>query len=241
LVRKDVNDIETKSRGEQFASNSSRGMDFQQAVGRARTLLQSGDVERSLALLIELEKKYVRAVELFDLMGEVLLRLGDYEAGIRYKTLHEILRGTFRISGEERKAYEEALTGGFEPEVFAAPDAVPAEEPSHPPVAEQPELRKIEPEPGTVDSEESTEMDSPGSEGLFPVTAAMGHEFMRQGHFDRATEIFDLLLARKPENDAIRASRERAHKKSVEKQVVGVLRGWLGNIDKIRSELSHKR
>ena len=48
---------------------------------------------------------------------------------------------------------------------------------------------------------------------FIPVTAAMGHELMRQGHFDRALEIFTLLAARHPEDQSLQEGKEEARKK----------------------------
>lgn len=83
-----------------------------------------------------------------------------------------------------------------------------------------------------------TEIGTPPSAGLFPVTAAMGDEFMRQGHFDRALEIFDALLVSNPDDETLQQSREKAHKKGRETKMLEFLKGWLGAIEKIRSELS---
>ena len=41
------------------------------------------------------------AAKLFDLLGDALLRRGNIEEGLRYKTLHEVLKGTFKIATDE--------------------------------------------------------------------------------------------------------------------------------------------
>ena len=79
------------------------------------------------------------------------------------------------------------------------------------------------------------------SEGLFPVTSAMGHEFMRQGHYDRAVEIFDVLIQKHPEDSALKQARETARKRGMETKMVGVLSGWLGRVDKMKSKYPPKQ
>ena len=74
-----------------------------------------------------------------------------------------------------------------------------------------------------------------GEADFIPVTAAMGQEFMRQGHFDRALEIFNLLVKRNPEDQSLIQTREKARKKSREKKLLGVLRKWLENIEQMKS------
>jgi hypothetical protein len=63
----------------------------------------------------------------------------------------------------------------------------------------------------------------------------MGHEFIRQGHFDRALEIFTLLAARHPEDQSLQEAKEEARKKGRQNMVLEVLQRWLGNIERMKS------
>ncbi len=68
-----------------------------------------------------------------------------------------------------------------------------------------------------------------------PLTSAMGHEFMRQGHFDRALEIFTVLAARNPEDRSLNEAKEKARKKSRQSAILEVLQRWLGRIEQMKS------
>lgn len=211
-----MSDTKTPEYGSGFACPYSAGTDFGKALERAGGMLESGDIEGAMELLEGLEHQYVRGVRLFDMIGDLLLRQGKVEPGIRYKTLHEILRGTFQIAAQERKAHD---TGSQREEV----EWVPKPEPP------RPRVRKAEPE---------TDLDTAGLEPVFPVTAEMAHEFMRQGHFDRALAIFNTLIEKKPQDESLKSARNRARKKTSEKVVLTVLQGWLENIQRMRRDLS---
>jgi hypothetical protein len=215
-----MSDIKTPEYGSSFACPYSAGTDFGKALERAGAMLESGDVNGALELLENLEQQYIRGVRLFDVIGDLLLRQGKVEPGIRYKTLHEILRGTFQIAAQEKKARE---AGVDRKEVEWAPTS---ESPRQGP---RPRGRKAEPE---------VEPDASGLEPVFPVTAEMAHEFMRQGHFDRALAIFNTLIEKRPGDESLISARSRARKKSSEKVVLNLLQGWLENIQKMRRELS---
>lgn len=206
----------------EFACPYSAGAEFDRALSRAETLTQNGDLEGALELLSHLEKKYMRAARLFDLLGDVLLRRGQVEAGVRYKTLNEILKGTFRI------ALEEGGTRG--PLPFSAPAAIQTSPRAHaiiePPsqaIATPPVPPETSPQP-----EEAAE--------YVPMTVAMAKEFMRQGHFDKALSIYNVLITKNPEDESLIVDRERARKKSREKKLVGMLQRWLENIERLRGE-----
>jgi cytochrome c-type biogenesis protein CcmH/NrfG len=66
----------------------------------------------------------------------------------------------------------------------------------------------------------------------------MAHEFMRQGHYDRALSIFNTLMEKRPADQELRAAMEKARRKSREKTVLAVLQGWLENIQRMRRELA---
>jgi tetratricopeptide (TPR) repeat protein len=74
---------------------------FDEQLKEARNLLESGNIDGALNLFKRLEQQYVRAAELFSFMGDALLKNGQTGEGIRYKTLHKILVGTFKIAQEE--------------------------------------------------------------------------------------------------------------------------------------------
>ena len=103
---------QSKDFSAEFSCPYSAGMDFEQAIAKARSLCASGDLEGAHELLSHLEKRFVRAARLFDLYGDVLLQRGFVKDGIRYKTLHEILKGTFKIAKEEANALETRMRRG---------------------------------------------------------------------------------------------------------------------------------
>jgi tetratricopeptide (TPR) repeat protein len=214
-----------KDLGREFACPFSAGTDLEDAVVKAWKLLKKNDLEGSLVLLSGLEKRYVRAVKLFDLLGDVHIRRGDLEEGVRYKSLYEILRGTFKIAGEESKASASDLPGALEPMRTSALVREPETGPDvyAPAVEEQPRPRS---EPAGAEA------------GLFPVTESMAEEFVKQGHYERAAEIFDMLLERNPENGRLKQAKTNALKKSRETRVLGILKGWLGSIEQMKSDLS---
>lgn len=217
-----------------FQCPFSAGADLDQALTRAKSLLQSEELDACLDVLASLEKRYVRAVNIFELLGELHLKLGNIEEGIRYKTLYDTLRGTFQIAGEAKKS---RLSDAAEAPEFEAP-CTAASVPEWPaPVAAstaKPEFRSFAPEL-------RPEVLIPESGGLFPVTTAMGEEFVRQGHFDRAAAIYGQLLKHNPEDEGLKKSLADARRKTREKKMLGVLQTWLSNIEKIKSAGHPKR
>ena len=189
--------------GKEFTCPYLAGRDFEDAIGKADTLLEKGEIESALLLLLNLEKKYVKAARLFDLLKTAYLRLGCQEDGTRSESVYDALTDLFDTFGVDRQTRE---TTGLQEEEDA-------------------------------EGMESG-IDGPPVASLFPVTAAMGREFMRQGHFDRALEIFEALLVKNPGDEALQLSRDEAHKKGRETQMLEFLKGWLGAIEKIRSERS---
>jgi hypothetical protein len=206
----------------EFTCPYSAGAEFDRALSRAETLAQSGDSEGALELLWHLEKKYMRAARLFDVIGDVLLRRGQVEAGVRYKTLNEILRGTFKI------ALEESGSRGLVP--FAAMGSV------QPPPATAAESAPSSPLPETSSAAPRSSEPPEESAEYIPMTAAMANEFMRQGHFDKALGIYSVLVGKAPEDESLISARERARKKKNEKKVVTMLQRWLNNIERLKGE-----
>jgi len=217
-----------------FQCPFSAGADLDQALNRARSLLQSGEFDACLDVLAVLEKKYVRAVSIFELLSELHLKLGHLEEGTRYKALYETLRGAFQIAGETTKAYREEVLEARESEAPPAPETIPEWPAPVPEPAVLPEFRSFAPEL-------RPEVLTPGSGGLFPVTTAMGEEFVRQGHFDRAASIYEQLLKRHPEDEGLKSSLNDARRKMREKKMLGVLQSWLSNIENMKSSRRSKR
>jgi tetratricopeptide (TPR) repeat protein len=71
-----------------------------------------------------------------------------------------------------------------------------------------------------------------------PVTAAMAHELMRQGHFDKAVQILNILLQQNPEDGSLEEILDEATKKGTENRILRTLGGWLNNIKDIKASWS---
>jgi hypothetical protein len=71
-----------------------------------------------------------------------------------------------------------------------------------------------------------------------PLTAAMAHELMRQGHFDKAAKILKVLVEENPDDESLREVRDRADKEVRENQLLRTLGGWLNNIKQIKASRS---
>lgn len=82
---------------------------FSAGLKSAETLMKLKDWEGAIDLLSNLQAEYVKSVRVFDLMGDVLLKQGNTKEGVRFKTLHEVLRGTFKIV-EEETSYADVST-----------------------------------------------------------------------------------------------------------------------------------
>jgi hypothetical protein len=85
--------------------------------------------------------------------------------------------------------------------------------------------------PATPTSEEEVKADLVYT----PVTAAMARELMRQGHFDKAAKILDILTEQNPDDLSLREARNRVVR---ENRVVRTLGGWLSNIKQIKASRS---
>jgi tetratricopeptide (TPR) repeat protein len=211
-----------------FTCPYSAGADFEAALSQARSHFVNGDIDLALDLLVNLERKYVRASKLFDLLGDVLLKRGDVKEGIRYKTLHEILKGTFKIARQEAKALSAVTPMLFDPKRMQ-PTAGGGETTT---------TKRSDPAASFRDIQsrfEEADVDFPDSDELFPVTAAMGHEFMRQGHYDRALDIFELLLERDPDDESLKQARDHAGEKHRKVRLLKILQGWLQNIETMKT------
>jgi tetratricopeptide (TPR) repeat protein len=169
---------------------------FKVRLERAAELLRNNEIEQALALLNHLKDEYIASASIFDYLGDVFLQRGDVKEGIKYKTLHEVVCGTFKIL--QQTASEPKLQ---EPEITK--DLENIEETAPPPL---------------------------------PVTYSMGQECMRQGHYDKALEIFNQLSEKNENDPTLRLAIDRARKKKNEKQMASVLQGWLTNLHKIKAQ-----
>jgi hypothetical protein len=213
---------DTKDQTSRFSCPYSAGAELDHVLKKAESLLQNADLEEALELLTVAEKKYVRAAKLFDLLGDVLLRCGNIEEGVRYKTLHEVLRGTFKI------ATDEAVCSSGRANRLTDPDYSAGLTPG----SDDPKICASDEE--ALAACEMLEKRAKAAD-FIPVTAAMGHELMRQGHFDRATEIFALLATKHPEDQSLQEAKEQARRKGRQTVVLDILQRWLGNIEQMKS------
>lgn len=175
--------------------------DFHEGIQQARAFLEDHDITRCLTSLSVLEKRYVEAAQVFDLIGQAFLVAGKVHEGTRYKTLHAVLTGIFRSVLET-----EHSTGRFS-------------------LTEKLDLR-----------DDSEAIDQ--SDGLLPVTFAMGLEFMRQGHYGHALQVFEQLLKKEPENSDLRDIRNMAEIKYKKNKLRDILERMVRNVERMKSHTS---
>ncbi len=162
----------------------------------------------------KLEKRFLAGSRLFDLLGEVLVRQGKIEDGIRYRALYQELKRTLDAALEGDQAYQ-PRSGTLRDR-----DLAPAQE-----------------SPGRLNAETRGEPYHLGTvEPAFtPVTAAMGQELMKQGHFDRALAIFSVLVERSPGDEKLREVRDQARRRSRDQHTLRTLGHWLEKIDRMKA------
>lgn len=199
-----MSDTESYSNATETRTAKPGAIDFSAGLKNAEILIEAKDWEGALDVLTHLQVQYMDAVRIFDLMGDVLLRKGRTKEGIRFKTLHEVLKGTFRIVDEETSAGD--LIGP--PKKAAYPVREPRGVVSEPPTA--------------------------GEFEYFPLTESVAKECLRQGHFDRAVAVLTKLLREKPGDRALGAALEEARKKQRGKQLLRVFQQWLKNIEQMK-------
>ncbi|MGB6066581.1 MAG: hypothetical protein WBG50_17390 [Desulfomonilaceae bacterium] len=216
---------DTKNDASEFSYPYLAGAELEHVLSKAEALLKRADLQEALELLTVAEKRYVRAAKLFDLIGDVLLRCDRIEEGVRYKTLHEVLKGTFKIATDEAVRSASRASRVADWDRTGMPESPIQESPCPSGGKEGAFLSEA--------SERAVEV-----EDFMPFTSAMGHEFMRQGHYDRALEIFTVLAARHPEDLSLHAAKEVARKKSRQAAVLEVLQRWLGKIERMKSRRS---
>jgi tetratricopeptide (TPR) repeat protein len=120
---------ETKSNAlpERNACSYTAASEFERAVNKAHDLLEKSDLDGALKILSVLESGYINCTKLFDLMGDTLLKKGDLKEGIRYKTLHEVLKGTFKIVTEHAERRTEDRPAVIEKDTPTSSEAAAAE------------------------------------------------------------------------------------------------------------------
>lgn len=197
------------SRIDQGDSLAQFGSLFQSCVDRARVLIEKGEIDSAIELLAQLEYEYIRGATIFGLLGDALLKRGDIQDGVRYKTLFQVLKGTFEIVGEETARNLRVSLGTYRSEAEAAGPKGTA--------------------PLSPESEDQAFGD------FVPHTASMGQELLRQGHYQRALQIFDRLVEESPEDESLREARELAVRKMREAKLLHIYRQWLKNIEQIKS------
>jgi tetratricopeptide (TPR) repeat protein len=189
------------------------GVDFESGVRHARFLIEKGKIERALEVLSGLEERYVRATAVFDALGDAFLANGDVSQGIRYKTLHQILKGTFRIVSEENAERRLPIAeSSYDPRESVAQTAGDA-------------IRTA----AVVPSEDE------GIDEVVPVTLSMAQELMRQGHYDRAAGILENLVRQSPDDDALKDLRGSARRKTRDRKLLEIFQRWLKNIEQMKS------
>ncbi|HMK35989.1 MAG TPA: hypothetical protein VK463_13030 [Desulfomonilaceae bacterium] len=195
-----MSDTDTKVRPEQNTFPHPAASGFERALSKAQDLIAASDLDGALDVLSVLEDRYIGYTKLFDLLGDVFLRKGNVEEGVRYKTLHEVLKGTFKIASEYG--------------------------------ARRRQMQQ------TADTHEAAGVDEDFFAPEFPVTLAMAQEFMKQGHYERASDVFAKLSAIHPENKALQEAGQDARRKRGEKELMGVLQQWLGKIEQLKLDTS---
>jgi hypothetical protein len=195
--------------------------DFERQIEAAYALASSGQVEASEEILLQLAGEYVRAARIFLLLASLKTNLGNVVQGEKYRTLYDVLKGIFEsVLGStaeplpERHLVSETGLGSFE----AVRQGTSC-------IAER-------------NTRDSTNL--PGILDVAPVTVAMGRQFLKQGHFRKALNIFNKLLEQKPEDSDLLNLQDQAAIKVKETHVVNVLHHWLQNIGRIKNPESEK-
>jgi hypothetical protein len=201
-----MSDSNSKDVFDDVPQKQAQTTDFEALLWKAEKLMKSSDLDGALEQLLFLQEKYVAATRLFDMLGDAYMRGLDFRQGVRYKTLYEVLTSTLNAQKLARPAEGEPGPGQL---ALVGTDQL----------GEQP------------DREEPEAMPAPTTH----LTAAMGQELLRQGHFEKALQVFDRLLAKNPQDEALLEAREKARRKSRERRLMGVLERWLHNIEHMKS------
>lgn len=193
--------------------------EFEAGLRRARELLRQDDPNGAVALLGRLEAGYLRGAEVFLLLGEAFQRLGHTSRSTRYKTLYDILKANFGVLDHAESRVEtrdDVVSHGEAETSVSSSDAL------------------VRPK-AALSEEDETPLDA-----VVPLTTAMAEELARQGHYKRALEIYDRLLARDPEDATLLEAKGLAMRKAREKRVLGFFEVWLKNIERMKGELTEE-
>ena len=131
-----MNDTRTVDHYNQHQVSQPLSSEFEELIGKAETLLAERNGSQALGLLLDLRKKYVDSVRVFELISKALIIEGKTEAAIRHKALHDFLRAVYRVAipdlsdagdqgagwqGREQHHIPAALTVGGEETVAVDP------------------------------------------------------------------------------------------------------------------------
>ncbi|MBI5571049.1 MAG: hypothetical protein HY914_13985 [Desulfomonile tiedjei] len=194
-------------------SSSSALAPFEELLATARARYESADLDGALDILLGLEKRYLAATPLFELLGNVCIKRGDLRRAVRYKTLYEMICAALNVERRAEFPESESLAVLLEKQK-------PVEKRMEPPCAAKED--EIGPPPTHF-------------------TAAMGHELMKQGHYGQALHVFNVLVEKNPEDGALREAREKARRKARERHVVGILERWLDNVQRLTADRAPRR
>ncbi|MGC8907987.1 MAG: hypothetical protein ACP5M0_11185 [Desulfomonilaceae bacterium] len=197
-------------------------MEFFSELARARMLLEQGNIDACLNVLITLGADYRRGAQFVDLLGDAFLVKGDIHAGIRYKTLFEIL--TRVLDSVDKRAASLNETRERDRSSAASASFMP-----------QFQSLRIPSEP---DDEGAPEAHEPGfdSSSFMPVTLAMGKQFLAQGHFDLAIGVFERLRQRDPLDHEVNDLLNQAKASKKRKTALHVLQKWLKNVESLKAQ-----
>jgi hypothetical protein len=187
---------------------------IERTLERARKHIENSHLDDALTMLHDLEKRFFEGSRLFDLLGEVLLRQGKIDEGIRYRALYQELKNTLASAGKRGRFYP--LGAG----ICQGQETTQAEEGSsrvHAAALGEPCHQ------------------APAQASFTPLTAAMGHELMRQGHCDRALAIFDMLVERNPGDEKLKEARDQARARLGGQHALTTLSRWLENIENMKA------
>ena len=199
-----------------------RDLELLSELIRAQALLDEGDSQGCLDVLRVLEKEYKKATHVFDLLGDVFIQDGDLQRGTRYKTLFSVLQKVLNAvdDGETQENGRESKSAR----------AAPGQLTSLPTSFSQQRLEREK-----VATREIHEVDSATTD-FVPVTPAIGKQLMIQGHFSLALSVFERLLTENPLDQDIQQLRDEAAKMKKQERSLEIMRGWLRNIEKMRSQ-----
>ncbi len=176
-------------------------------------------------ILLRLAGEYVRSAKIFLLLGNLKTNSGDVIQGERYRTLYDALKGTFEsVLGNAVRPPEHWLSDRQLGVETGLGSLVGVQQATHSPARDN--IRDSTNLPGILD--------------VAPVTVAMGRQFLKQGHFRKALNIFNKLLEQKPEDSDLLNLQDQTAKKVKETHVVNVLHHWLENIGRIKNPETEK-